>query len=266
MWNFIFPFWHSMAYSAIELYQLFYAILRTFVNSIEYHFEFYRILAAGEFGVEPIDVVVFNVQAVMSLDGSRYSLQPRMLEILEWVHQDPKYYSFMLRVAESTPLMSRVQQDCLTNMTDFERFVQSLQLDNPEATHANIVNSLNEFIETLRNGKYLVLRRILEDEWRTALAGKKERKPIASFVPSKRLTHTRARAPHSCIRLVPNGCLCSDEKRWTVRGILLHFANTAYTDQDHSLWLFPVAVARGLGTILWDPWSRTGANGWEESR
>ncbi|KAF9898825.1 hypothetical protein BX616_003569 [Lobosporangium transversale] len=67
---------------------------------------------------------------------------------MNFVHQDPEFLNTMTNVLMSTPLMIKVQ-DILHSEALFHNYVAALKLDNPSASHTQVMQAIQSFLATL---------------------------------------------------------------------------------------------------------------------
>ncbi|KAF9115606.1 hypothetical protein BGX27_007185 [Mortierella sp. AM989] len=93
----------------------------------------------------PIPEFTYNLAAFFS---NAKKLLPVFHRYMGFARQDPEFLNTLTNVLMSTPLMIRVQ-NILHSPTLFTNYLAALKLDNPSASHTQVMQSIQSFLSTL---------------------------------------------------------------------------------------------------------------------
>ncbi|KAG0202684.1 hypothetical protein BGX28_004879 [Mortierella sp. GBA30] len=108
----------------------------------------------------PIPEFTFNMSPF-------FANAPRLLPVfhryMQFAEQDPEFLSTLTTVLMSTPLLIKVQQ-ILQSTELFSAYVVALKLDNPSASHTQVMQSLQTFLSGLPEDKRLEIQKVFAEE------------------------------------------------------------------------------------------------------
>ncbi|KAF9179798.1 hypothetical protein BGZ51_006654, partial [Haplosporangium sp. Z 767] len=92
---------------------------------------------------------------------------PRLLPVfyryMNYAEQDQEFLSTLTTVLMSTPLLIKVQH--ILHSTDlFKDYVVALKLDNPSASHTQVMQSLQTFLQGLPEDMRLEIQKVFAEE------------------------------------------------------------------------------------------------------
>ncbi|KAF9114287.1 hypothetical protein BGX27_011265 [Mortierella sp. AM989] len=92
---------------------------------------------------------------------------PRLLPVfhryMAFAEQDQEFLSTLTTVLMSTPLLIKVQQ-ILQSPELFSAYIVALKLDNPSASHTQVMQSLQTFLSGIPEDKRLEIQRVFAEE------------------------------------------------------------------------------------------------------
>ncbi|KAF9171203.1 hypothetical protein BGX21_004389 [Mortierella sp. AD011] len=92
---------------------------------------------------------------------------PRLLPVfhryMAFAEQDQEFLSTLTTVMMSTPLLIKVQQ-ILQSTELFSAYIVALKLDNPSASHTQVMQSLQTFLSGIPEDKRLEIQRVFAEE------------------------------------------------------------------------------------------------------
>ncbi|KAF9941017.1 hypothetical protein BGZ67_006073 [Mortierella alpina] len=108
----------------------------------------------------PIPEFTFNMSPF-------FANAPRLLPVfhrhMQCAEQDPEFLSTLTTVLMSTPLLIKVQL-ILQSTELFSAYVVALKLDNPSASHTQVMQSLQSFLSGLPEDKRLEIQKVFAEE------------------------------------------------------------------------------------------------------
>ncbi|KAF9292215.1 hypothetical protein BGZ68_009806 [Mortierella alpina] len=108
----------------------------------------------------PIPEFTFNMSPF-------FANAPRLLPVfhryMQFAEQDPEFLSTLTTVLMSTPLLIKVQL-ILQSTELFSAYVVALKLDNPSASHTQVMQSLQTFLSGLPEDKRLEIQKVFAEE------------------------------------------------------------------------------------------------------
>jgi len=108
----------------------------------------------------PIPEFTFNMSPF-------FANAPRLLPVfhryMQFAEQDPEFLSTLTTVLMSTPLLIKVQM-ILQSTELFSAYVVALKLDNPSASHTQVMQSLQTFLSGLPEDKRLEIQKVFAEE------------------------------------------------------------------------------------------------------
>ncbi|KAF9565468.1 hypothetical protein EC968_004144 [Mortierella alpina] len=108
----------------------------------------------------PIPEFTFNISPF-------FANAPRLLPVfhryMQFAEQDPEFLSTLTTVLMSTPLLIKVQL-ILQSTELFSAYVVALKLDNPSASHTQVMQSLQTFLSGLPEDKRLEIQKVFAEE------------------------------------------------------------------------------------------------------
>ncbi|KAG9290427.1 hypothetical protein G9A89_007158 [Geosiphon pyriformis] len=149
-------------HSAFELYNFFWAVREALPDESDYREITAMILMPRE--DMPGTKVLQNVLPYFRRSDNP-SLFTTFQVIMRHAEQSPKFESVFSRVCESLDILTKIEHALGNNRRLFEGYLKALQLDNASASHQQVMNSLEKFLNDQCNPQtQLRVRKVFAEE------------------------------------------------------------------------------------------------------
>ncbi|KAF9427174.1 hypothetical protein BGZ76_002440 [Entomortierella beljakovae] len=118
------------------------------LSSSLYEYDWYNFVEQWQSMVAvnaPIPEFTYNL---MQFFSNARNLLPEFHRYMNLARQDPEFLNTLTNILMSTPLMIKVQ-NILHSQPLFNNYLTSLKLDNPSASHNQVMQSIQSFLSTL---------------------------------------------------------------------------------------------------------------------
>ncbi|KAI9323708.1 hypothetical protein BX666DRAFT_2022431 [Dichotomocladium elegans] len=133
---------------AQEIYAFLRSVHNTFPDTPSYLDEFSSVLHAPQTNsTNVLGEILEQLEPTMRMSTSREKMWPHLCEMLSHAQYEPQYADLLFRVAESFPLIHRVEQ--VLSAERIPAFIDSLLLHDPTAQHEQVMMSIQRYLDTL---------------------------------------------------------------------------------------------------------------------